>query len=45
MTNDVLRHMERDRVWFIATTNRAATLYPASARRFTLHADFAVMDA
>ena len=45
MTNEMLRQIERGRVRFIATTNRAATLDPASARRFTLHANFVELDA
>ena len=45
MTNEMLRQMEGGRVRFIATTNRAATLDPASSRRFTLHAEFAALDA
>ena len=45
MTNEMLRHMERGRVRFIATSNRANTLDPASARRFVLHAEFATLNA
>lgn len=44
MTNEILRNMERGRVRFIATTNRATMLDPASARRFVLHATFATLN-
>jgi transitional endoplasmic reticulum ATPase len=43
MTNEMLRQMERGRARFIATTNRADTLDPASARRFALHVAFKPM--
>lgn len=45
MTNEMLRQIERSRVRFIATTNRAITLDPASARRFSLHVNFLSLDA
>jgi transitional endoplasmic reticulum ATPase len=44
MTNEMLRQMEGGRVRFLATTNRAASLDPASARRFTMRAEFSALD-
>ncbi len=45
MTNEMLRQMERGVVCFIATTNRATSLDPASARRFTMQVEFEALDA
>lgn len=44
MTNEMLRQMEGGRARFIATTNRASTFDPASARRFDLQAEFGTLD-
>ena len=41
MTNEMLHQMERGRVRFIATTNRVDAFDAASARRFTMHVEFA----
>ncbi|MFC3175019.1 AAA family ATPase [Novosphingobium bradum] len=45
MVNEMLRQMERGRIRFVATTNRAPALDHAAARRFTLRVDFAPLDA
>ena len=45
MTNQMLREMERGQVRFVATTNRLLKLDPVSARRFTIHEQFAALDA
>lgn len=45
MVNEMLRQMECLRHPFVATTNHAATLDPASQRRFTMRVAFQTLDA
>lgn len=45
MVNEMLRQMECLRHPFVATTNHAATLDPASQRRFTVRVAFQTLDA
>lgn len=45
MINEMLRQMESNRARFIATTNRANILDPATARRFSLAIEFYALDA
>jgi SpoVK/Ycf46/Vps4 family AAA+-type ATPase len=45
MVNEMLRQMEGLRHPFVATTNYAATLDPASQRRFTMRVAFQTLDA
>ena len=45
MVNEMLRQMESLRHPFVATTNYAATLDPASQRRFTMRVAFQTLDA
>ncbi len=45
MVNEMLRQMESLRHPFVATTNRAATLDPASQQRFTMRVAFQTLDA
>lgn len=45
MVNEMLRQMESGRARFIATTNRADVLDPATARRFTLNIGFKPLTA
>ena len=43
MINEMLRQMEANRARFIATTNRADILDPATSRRFSLAVEFLAM--
>lgn len=45
MVNEMLRQMDGLRHPFVATTNHAATLDPASQRRFTMRVAFQTLDA
>ena len=45
MVNEMLRQMEGLRYPFVATTNHAAILDPASQRRFTMRVAFQTLDA
>lgn len=44
MVNEMLRQMESLAAPFVATTNLANRLDPATRRRFTLHAEFGALD-
>ena len=44
MVNEMLRQMEALKVPFVATTNLADRLDPATRRRFTMHAEFRTLD-
>ncbi|MAQ30824.1 MAG: AAA family ATPase [Erythrobacter sp.] len=44
MVNEMLRQMEALKAPFVATTNLADRLDPATRRRFTMHAEFRALD-